>query len=58
MANRHPEIAAVEAIYEALIRLPDEATRERVLTYARHLIETAGGSNTPLRLIDDRESAD
>ena len=38
---RHPELVAIETIFETLRRLPDHDARERVLTYAKHLVETA-----------------
>jgi hypothetical protein len=37
----HPELAAIAAIFEVLRRLPDRGAQERVMTYAKHLIDIA-----------------
>jgi len=61
----HPELVALELIYETLRSLPDRPTRHRVLTYAKHLIETEpeiDDQQQPdaphLRVVDRKESAD
>jgi hypothetical protein len=54
--NRHPEIAAVEAIYEALHSLPDDGVRQRVLAYVTKLL--AANEETPLRVIDQNTAAE
>lgn len=51
---RHPEIIALDVIVEALIKLPDQIARERVLNYAKELVETKDSAvSTSLRVIAD-----
>lgn len=49
---RHPEIAALEAIVEALQRLPDQAARARVLVHAKQIVEAEDPSASPLRVVE------
>ena len=44
--TRHPEIAAIEMIFDALRPL-DQGARERVLAYAKHLIDSDKSAPTP-----------
>jgi hypothetical protein len=55
---KHPEIVALDAIYEALRRLPDRETRQRVITYATHLVETEDQAPPPALRVVAQESAD
>ena len=45
-SERHPELVAIETIFETLRRLPDREARERAMTYAKHLIETIDADAT------------